>query len=174
MLCGIIILDYVNNTSINIGQSMIKTVIKLISIVAVATGISFGMSVGQLNKAPKAELMKIKGVGSKKADAIIKYRKSTPFKSMSDIREVKGVGASLESNIKNDVYKKSKPKSKSKSHSKKDSKKETKGVDSKRERKNQKDTKTKDMKKPKKEKNKTKNRERTEKKPKKDSSKSQK
>ena len=172
MLCGIIILDYVNNTSINIGQSMIKTVIKLISIVAVATGISFGMSVGQLNKAPKAELMKIKGVGSKKADAIIKYRKSTPFKSMSDIREVKGVGASLESNIKNDVYKKSK--SKPKSHSKKDSKKETKAVDSKRERKNQKDTKTKDMKKPKKEKNKTKNRERTEKKQKKDSSKSQK
>ena len=41
-----------------------------------------------------------------KADAIIKHRSKTKFKSISDVAEVRGVGPSLAKNIKNDVYKK--------------------------------------------------------------------
>jgi len=71
-----------------------------------ATTFAFGMSVSELNKASKEELMKINGVGEKKADAIIKYRKSEKFKSIEDVEKVKGVGPALAKNIKNDVYKK--------------------------------------------------------------------
>ncbi len=106
--------------------------IVLVGLVLAST-LSFGMSVSELNKASKSELMKIKGVGESKANAIIKYRSKTKFKSISDVEEVKGVGPALAKNIKNDVYKKSlssKPKkeTKSKTKSKKEtnSKKETK------------------------------------------------
>jgi competence protein ComEA len=74
----------------------------------------FSMNVTELNKASKSELMKINGVGSAKADAIIKYRKNTPFKTISDVENVKGIGASISKNIKNDVYKKSNTKKKKK------------------------------------------------------------
>ncbi len=87
---------------------------KIISLALVlATSMAFGMSVQDLNKAPKSELMKIKGIGSKKADAIIKYRAKTPFKTMSDIENVTGIGSSLSQNIDKDVYKKTTTKKKS-------------------------------------------------------------
>jgi len=81
---------------------------KKITLVALvlATSMAFGMSVNELNKASKTELMKINGIGEKKADAIIKHRSKTKFKSISDVAEVRGVGPSLAKNIKNDVYKK--------------------------------------------------------------------
>jgi len=106
----------------------------VLSLFVLATSVAFGMSVGELNKASKSELMKIKGVGESKANAIIKYRSKTKFKSISDVEEVKGVGPALAKNIKNDVYKKSvssKPKKETKNKEKKTketkkSKKETK------------------------------------------------
>jgi len=79
----------------------------ILSGLVLASTLSFGMSVGELNKASKSELMKIKGIGESKADAIIKYRSKTKFKSISDVENVKGVGSALAKNIKNDVYKKS-------------------------------------------------------------------
>jgi competence protein ComEA len=98
----------------------------LIGLVLVST-LSFGMSVSELNKASKSELMKIKGVGESKANAIVKYRSKTKFKSVSDVEEVKGVGPALAKNIKNDVYKKSvstKPKKETKTKKETKSKKE--------------------------------------------------
>jgi len=71
-----------------------------------ATSFAFAMSVKEVNKASKDELMKINGIGEKKADAIIKQRKKTAFKSLEDLEQVKGVGPALVKNIKNDVYKK--------------------------------------------------------------------
>jgi competence protein ComEA len=90
-----------------------------------ATTFAFGMSVSELNKASKEELMKINGVGEKKADAIIKYRKSEKFKSIEDVEKVKGVGPALAKNIKNDVYKKA-PTTKKQTTTKKTDKSETK------------------------------------------------
>ncbi len=81
---------------------------KRITILALvlATTMAFGMSVNELNKASKEDLMKINGIGETKANAIIKHRSKTKFKSIADVEEVKGVGPSLAKNIKNDVHRK--------------------------------------------------------------------
>ena len=63
----------------------------------------FGMSLKELNKADKSELMEIKGIGEAKADAIIKERKNGKFKSFEDFTRVKGVGESIANNVKKDV-----------------------------------------------------------------------
>ena len=105
---------------------------KIIAVALVlATSFAFGMSVSALNKASKEELMKINGVGEKKADAIIKYRKSEKFKSIEDVEKVKGVGPALAKNIKNDVYKKAPSKKPAKTTTKKETKSKTKSKDSK-------------------------------------------
>ncbi|MCK9473622.1 helix-hairpin-helix domain-containing protein [Sulfurimonas sp.] len=46
-----------------------------------------------INKADKAELMSIKGVGEAKADAILEYRKKHDcFENVDELKEVKGFG----------------------------------------------------------------------------------
>ena len=50
--------------------------------------------------ASKAELMSISGIGEKKADAIIKYRKTHKLKSADDLLKVKGIGQGIVSNVK--------------------------------------------------------------------------
>ena len=46
-----------------------------------------------INTADKEALMSIKGIGEKRAEAIIAYRdQNGPFKSLDDLAEVKGVG----------------------------------------------------------------------------------
>lgn len=70
----------------------------------------FGMSLKELNKADKTELMQIKGIGEAKADAIIKERKKEKFKSFEDVTRVKGIGEATTNNIKHDVKVKEEPK----------------------------------------------------------------
>lgn len=53
-----------------------------------------------LNKATLEELMTIKGIGEKKALAIIEYRKKTPFKSIEEITNISGIGTSTFEKIK--------------------------------------------------------------------------
>ncbi|MEA3521893.1 MAG: helix-hairpin-helix domain-containing protein [Campylobacterota bacterium] len=51
------------------------------------------MAAVNINKATKAELMSIKGIGDKKATAIIDYRKKHgKFKNINDLTQVKGLG----------------------------------------------------------------------------------
>ena len=64
---------------------MIK-MFKILTLASVlTTSFVFGMSVSEVNKASKPELIKIKGIGTAKADAIIKQRMVAPFKNMADV-----------------------------------------------------------------------------------------
>jgi len=56
-----------------------------------------------VQKASKDELMCIKGIGEKKAAAILKYRKSHKLKSAKDLLEIKGFGKSLVENVQKDT-----------------------------------------------------------------------
>ncbi|MBN2722146.1 MAG: helix-hairpin-helix domain-containing protein [Campylobacterales bacterium] len=66
------------------------------------TSAAFAMSISEINKASKNELMQIKGIGEAKARAIMDAR---PFKNIAELDDVKGVGPALLENIKNDVMK---------------------------------------------------------------------
>ena len=84
-----------------------KNLFKLTSLFIITTSLTFAMSVSELNKATKEDLTKINGIGVKKAEAIISYRKTASFKTVEDVTSVKGIGNALAKNIKNDVFKKS-------------------------------------------------------------------
>ena len=54
-----------------------------------------------INTASKEELQTIKGIGDSKADSIVKYReKNGFFKTIEDIKNVEGIGATLYETIK--------------------------------------------------------------------------
>jgi len=80
-----------------------------------------------LQTASKADLMEYKGIGEKKADAIVKYRKTHKLKKAEDLRGIKGFGDSIVNNVKKGVKKgskssrKMKQKGKNLKHSKKSS-----------------------------------------------------
>ena len=77
-----------------------------------------------INKATKADFMAISGIGEKKAEAIIKYRKKHgKFKSIEDLRKVNGIGDSIVANVKKGKKNGSKVASKSGSKKKQSKKK---------------------------------------------------
>ncbi|NPA82264.1 MAG: helix-hairpin-helix domain-containing protein [Epsilonproteobacteria bacterium] len=57
-----------------------------------------------INTASKSELMQLKGIGAKKAESIIKYRKEHgKFKSIDELTKVKGIGPKLLEKIKSSL-----------------------------------------------------------------------
>jgi len=92
-------------------------------IVLLMLSVSFIFAAVNLQTASKDELMSIKGIGPVKADQIIKYRKSNKIKSADDLKDIKGFGPSIISNIKGN-----KTISKAKTEKTKAKKKETKTV----------------------------------------------
>ncbi len=103
---------------------MVKKVLVMLSL-----SLSFLVAI-DVQTASKEELMCIKGIGEKKAEAILKYRKSHKLKSADDLLEIKGFGKVLVENVKKEVKsvacggeKTSKKSTKKDSNNKKDSSK---------------------------------------------------
>jgi competence protein ComEA len=62
-----------------------------------------GSGVVDLNAATEAELVALPGVGPAKAKAIVDYRQTTPFRSVEDLMNVRGIGESTFENLKDKI-----------------------------------------------------------------------
>ena len=68
----------------------------LLALLIVIPTISFAGEAVNINTADKAALMSIKGVGEKRAEAIIAWREQHgPFKSVDELAGVSGIGPAI-------------------------------------------------------------------------------
>ncbi|MDR0777203.1 MAG: helix-hairpin-helix domain-containing protein [Azonexus sp.] len=66
----------------------------LSSIALFLAGIGLALAAVNINTASVDELNTVKGIGPSKAKAIVEYReKNGPYKTLDDLKEVKGFGA---------------------------------------------------------------------------------
>lgn len=73
---------------------------KLLSIILLST---LAFASVNINNASVKELTTLKGIGKKKAEAIIAYRKIYCFKSADELTKVKGIGKKLLQKNKNKI-----------------------------------------------------------------------
>lgn len=72
-------------------------------VMSMVVGASFLFAQINLQTASKEELMSIKGIGEKKAEQIIEYRKASQISKPEDLKNIKGFGDSIVNNVKDDV-----------------------------------------------------------------------
>lgn len=66
-------------------------------------GATFLFASIDLNTASKEELISLKGIGEKKAEQIIAFRKANKIKSVEDLEQLKGFGKKLVASIKSQL-----------------------------------------------------------------------
>ncbi len=64
---------------------------------------SLALASVDINSANQKELSSLKGIGQKKAAAIIAYREGHCFKSINDLEKVKGISKKIIQNNKHDL-----------------------------------------------------------------------
>ena len=80
---------------------MKKFLLTLVFCFAVA---SSALAAVNINTANKEELMSLKGIGEKRADDIIEYRKKNgDFKNVDELEKVKGIGPGTMKQIRKDL-----------------------------------------------------------------------
>jgi competence protein ComEA len=80
---------------------MKKLLLLLITLFAFS---GMAMAAVNLNTASKDELQAVKGIGPKKADAIIEYRKKNgSFKTVDDLKNVTGFGDKSVANVRSEL-----------------------------------------------------------------------
>ena len=83
-------------------SSLIKGIkMKILTIMILGVSLLFGAV--DINSANKSQLMSLKGIGEKKADAIILYRKGTCFQNVNGLLRVKGIGPKFIEKNKKDL-----------------------------------------------------------------------
>ena len=76
-------------------MDLLKKCILMLFLILPAALFAAGQAVN-INTADKQTLMTVKGVGERRADAIIQYRqKHGPFKSVDQLTQINGIGRSL-------------------------------------------------------------------------------
>lgn len=76
----------------------------IISVLFYLAGLGMALAAVNLNTATVAELDAVKGIGQAKAQAIVDYRtKNGPFKSVEDLRSVKGFGEKSVAKLKSEL-----------------------------------------------------------------------
>ena len=82
---------------------MKKALLVVLAAISLSLGSISVFAATDLNTATLAELQKVNGIGPKKAEAIIEYRKKTPFKSVDELDKVPGFGKATLDKVKGDL-----------------------------------------------------------------------
>ena len=84
-------------------MSRIFTVVALLAALATAGTLQATDSGVNLNTATQEELLALPGVGPAKAKAIIDYRTAHPFKSVEEVKNVRGIGDHMFESLKGKI-----------------------------------------------------------------------
>jgi competence protein ComEA len=82
---------------------MKKALLVVLAAVSLSLGSISVFAATDLNTASVAELQKVNGIGPKKAEAIVEYRKKTPFKSVEELDKVPGFGKATVEKVKGEL-----------------------------------------------------------------------
>ena len=91
---------------------MKKALLVVLAAISLSLGSISVFAATDLNTATLAELQKVNGIGPKKAEAIVEYRKKTPFKSVDELDKVPGFGKATLDKVKADLTVSGAPKAK--------------------------------------------------------------
>lgn len=88
---------------------MKKQIITLMALLALVGSTQMGFAAAKknftgilnINTASVEELTQLSGVGRSKAEAIVNYRQAHPFKAVSELAEVKGIGPKMLEKLQN-------------------------------------------------------------------------
>lgn len=80
----------------------LASIVAIASMLALAAPLAAGEGVN-LNTATQEELVALPGVGPAKAKAIIDYRTAHPFKTVDEVKNVRGIGDHLYESLKGKI-----------------------------------------------------------------------